>query len=81
MCLLVFAPSVSSGQTTPDDLFNSTTVQRLDLELQVAPCHVRPRLVERVGIGEGLGRVDAKLTPRHEDPSGMTMATEIPGIA
>ncbi len=32
MCLLVFAPGVARGQTTAD-LFNSTTVQRLDLEL------------------------------------------------
>ena len=32
VCLLVLAPAVSSAQTT-DDLFNNTTVQRLDLEL------------------------------------------------
>ena len=31
-CLLVFAPVASSAQTT-DDLFNSTTLQRIDLEL------------------------------------------------
>jgi spore coat protein H len=35
VCLLVFAPAVSSGQTT-DDLFNSTTLQRVDLELHSA---------------------------------------------
>ena len=35
MCLLVFAPELSWAQTT-DDLFNSTTMQRLDLELHSA---------------------------------------------
>jgi spore coat protein CotH len=35
VCLLVFAPELSWAQTT-DDLFNSTTMQRLDLELHSA---------------------------------------------
>ena len=35
MCLLVLAPAAVSAQTT-DDLFNSTTLQRLDLELHSA---------------------------------------------
>jgi spore coat protein H len=32
VCLLLFAPAVSSAQTT-NDLFNNTTLQRVDLEL------------------------------------------------